>query len=165
MVRKYKFVLIRNPKNCFNKEWYMERIYWRLANERCTEMIRLISIEQRLIEGQLKNEAIKDLYDYIVNSDKARKFLIYFMRVEKEDIKLGCRCKNGSWQLTYHSNHDLTAIEIQEHRANNNHTLATIKSEKLSMTRLCDFSYDINVVGITFFEAVLILPVINVIQT
>ena len=155
MARKYKFVLIRNPKNSFHKEWYMEKIYWRLTNKRSTEMIRLNSTEDRLIEGKLKNEAIKDLYDYIVNSDESRKFLIYFMRVEKEDIKLGCQHKKGTWKLTYHSNLDLTAIEIQEGKANHNHNLATtVKREKLSMTRLCDFSDDINVVGVAFFETV-----------
>ena len=87
MIKEYNFVYIRNPTTFFNKFWYIERIHSHIMDfnirassssiRRHMEIFeRLNSVEQRWIEGQLKHEAIKDLYNYVLKANHARKFII-----------------------------------------------------------------------------------------
>ena len=160
MVKEYNFAYIRNPTTFFNKLWYTDRIHSLIMDfdirsspsviERSTETFeRLNSPEQRLIESQLKQEAIKDLYNYVVHANEDRKFIISFMKINSESSKFGCRCEDGSWRLTYFANNKVDALISQEVL-----TGEEISSYPFELNRLCELADNINIIGIAFIEGI-----------
>ena len=169
MVKEYNFVYIGNPTAIFNTLWYIERIHSHIMNfnirscslsiRRHTEMFeRLNTIRQRWIERQLKMEAIRDLYNYVVNANHERKFIISLMKIGREDSKFGCRNENGSWLLSYRINSELPVPSLLNELSK---TDEEIKSYSFDLKRLCELANHINIIGIAFIEAI---PQINVIQ-
>lgn len=169
MVKEYNFVYIKNPTTFFNKLWYIERIHSHIMNfnirsssssiRRNIETFeRLNTIRQRWIEGQLKMEAVKDLYSYVVNANHERKFIISLMIMGKADSKFGCRFENNSWLLTYRINSELPVPSLLNEVST---TDEEIGSFSFDFNRLCELANNINIIGIAFVEAI---PQINVIQ-
>jgi hypothetical protein len=169
MVKEYNFVYIGNPTAIFNKLWYIERIHSHImnfnirstsySNRRNIEMFeRLNTIRQRWIEGQLKMEAIKDLYNYIVNANHERKFIISLMKIGRSDNKFGCRFENGSWLLTYRMNSELPVTSLLNEDCK---TDEEIRSYSFDLIRLCELANSIYIIGIAFIEAI---PQINVVE-
>ena len=159
MVKEYNFVYIRNPTTFFNKLWYTDRIHSFIMDfdirssqsviERSTETFeRLNSPEQRRIEGQLKQEALKDLYNYVVHANEDRKFIISFMKINSESSKFGCRCEDGSWRLTYFANYEGYSLISQEV------TGEEISSYQFELNRLCELADNIHIIGIAFIEGI-----------
>ena len=147
---------IRNPLTAYLKEWYLDRIFWCCLRRRNYVAMfernyrSLMTIGQRAIEDRLKSEAIIDLYNYIVNASKRRKFVIQLLEIGNENNKFGCLYKNGSWQLTRYSNFPVT--ESQELEVNDHHTSRRIRRMRLGLGQLYDLANGINVVGIAFLE-------------
>jgi hypothetical protein len=152
MVKEYNFVYIRNPTTSYNALWYTDRQHAVIMDFNIrspTSVIgrhvetfeRLNTPEERLIEGQLFLQAIQDLYNYIVHANQDRKFIISFMKIEKESSKYGCRYENGSWLLTYFANDEVDAVE-------------SISSYPFEFRRLVELGNHIDIVGIAFIEAI-----------
>ena len=87
MVTEYNFVYIRNPTTFFKPLWYTDRIHSLIMDfnnrsstsvtERYIETFDSLNTpEQRSIECQLKQEAIKDLFNYVLHANKDRRFII-----------------------------------------------------------------------------------------
>ena len=95
MVHEYNFKYIRNPTTFGNHLWYTDRQHAVIMDFNIrspTSVIgrhvetfeRLHTPEERVIEGQLFLQAIQDLYIYVVHANQDRKFIISFMKIEKE---------------------------------------------------------------------------------
>ena len=152
MVKEYNFVYIRNPTTSYNALWYTDRQHAVIMDFNIrspTSVIgrhvetfeRLNTPEERLIEGQLFLQAIQDLYNYIVHANQDRKFIISFMKIEKESSKYGCRYENGSWLLTYFANGEVNSVE-------------EISIYPFEFHRLVDLADHIDLIGIAFIEAI-----------
>ena len=141
-----KLYYIRNPTSYHIKEWYLSRTqsYCRHRRNCVITKSRLATKEQRVIEELIKNEAIKDLLNYIYKADKSRKFTITFIEMEKDKI-CGCRCEKGSWWLYY--------VNSVADIINKN---ALIKYP-LDLNVLSDFANNINNVGIAFLESIKVM--------
>ena len=152
MVKEYNFVYIRNPTTFYNQLWYTDRIHSLIMDFNIrspTSVIgrhieifeRLNTPEERSIEGQLFLQAIQDLYNYVVHANQDRKFIISFMKIEKESSKFGCRYENGSWLLTYYANYEVDAEK-------------EISSYPFEFLRLVELANHRNICGIAFIEAI-----------
>ena len=97
-------VIIRNPRTDFMKEWYLDRIHWTKAQLNClpvSERIEKYSDKARNIESSLRQEAIVELYEYIIRSVKTNIFVLHFIEMENNDNYCICKCSNNVWWLYY----------------------------------------------------------------
>jgi hypothetical protein len=95
-------VRIKNPKTAFMGHWYLDRVHWTAA-----DMSR-IPIEERLYyhteeshqsEKVLRDEAVNDMYTFIVSSLESRTFVIYLDNMENSDNYFVCKFIEGTWYL------------------------------------------------------------------
>ena len=160
MVLEYNFSYIRNPTTFFKPLWYTDRTHSLIMdfNIRSSTSVTetyietfdsLNTPEQRCIESQLKQEAIKDLYNYVLHANKDRKFIISFMKIETKSSKFGCRYEDGSWFLTYFADSDVPALISHDVV-----TVENVNSYPFELNRLYELAENINIYAIAFIEGI-----------
>jgi hypothetical protein len=93
---------IKNPKTPYMIHWYLDKIHWTNAmmdQLPIEERLDYNTEENKLSERVVRNEAVNDMYTYIISSPKSRTFVIHLDEMENSDNYFVCKFIEGTWWL------------------------------------------------------------------